>query len=178
MLTDLHQHLWSEPLIEALARRLTLPFVRRERGLTVLHLAGESPYVIDQNAEAPARRAAQVRADGIERALVCLSSTIGIEALPREEAQELLDAYHEGAFELPSEFGVWGAVALEEVDPEDVDRAGEELPLQRLHDSSRAPRGARPRGHPARLFATVAADGLLWRRPARRAGARDGALHR
>ncbi len=122
MLTDLHQHLWSEPLIEALARRQTLPFVRRERGLTVLHLAGDSPYVIDLEAEAPARRAALVRADGLERALVCLSSTIGIEALPRGEAQELLDAYHEGALELPPEFGTWGAVALDGVDPEDVDR--------------------------------------------------------
>jgi hypothetical protein len=122
MLTDLHQHLWSEPLIEALARRRTLPFVRRERGLTVLHLAGESPYLIDVEAEAPTRRAALVRADGIERAMVCLSSTIGIEALPREEAQELLNAYHEGALGLPQEFGAWGAVALDGIDPEDVDR--------------------------------------------------------
>jgi len=122
MLTDLHQHLWSEPLIDALARRRTLPFVRRERGLTVLHLAGERPYVIDLQAEAPARRAALVRADGVERALVCLSSTIGIEALPRDEAQELLDAYHEGALTLPAEFGAWGAVALDGIDPDDVDR--------------------------------------------------------
>jgi predicted TIM-barrel fold metal-dependent hydrolase len=122
MLVDLHQHLWSEPLIEALARRSALPFVRRERGLTVLHMVGDRPYVIDLQAEDPARRAALVREDGIDRALVCLSSPIGIEALPRDEAQELLDAYHEGALALPREFGVWGAVALERNDPEDVDR--------------------------------------------------------
>jgi predicted TIM-barrel fold metal-dependent hydrolase len=122
MLVDLHQHLWSEPLIEALAQRRALPFVRRERGLTVLHLVGDRPYVIDLEAEGTARRAALVRADGIDRALVCLSSTIGIEALPRGEAQELLDAYHEGALGLPREFGAWGAVALNGIDPEDVDR--------------------------------------------------------
>ena len=122
MLVDLHQHLWSEPLIEALTSRRALPFVRRERGLTVLHLVGDRPYVIDLAAEDPARRAALVREDGLDRALVCLSSPIGIEALPRDEAQELLDAYHEGAFALPEEFGVWGAVALERIDPDDVDR--------------------------------------------------------
>ena len=55
---DVHQHLWTEPLVQALARRDELPFVRDEHGLTVLFLAGERPYVIDTSGEAPARRAA------------------------------------------------------------------------------------------------------------------------
>ena len=47
MQIDVHQHIWTEPLLEALAARRTLPFVRRTRGLTVLHCADERPYVID-----------------------------------------------------------------------------------------------------------------------------------
>ena len=62
MKTDIHQHLWTEPLVQALAQRRELPFVRDEHGLTVLFLAGERPYVIDLACEAPARRAALVRA--------------------------------------------------------------------------------------------------------------------
>jgi len=123
MRTDVHQHLWSEPLIEALLAREELPFVRLERGLTVLYLTGERPYVIDRAGEEPARRAALVERDGLDRALVCLSSPIGIERLRREHAEPLLDAYHEGALALDAPFGVWGAIALDRPDPADVDRA-------------------------------------------------------
>jgi 6-methylsalicylate decarboxylase len=123
MPTDVHQHLWSEPLIEQLAARRELPFVRLERGLTVLYLAGERPYVIDRVGEDPARRIELVERDGLDRALLCLSSPIGIERLSREQATPLLDAYHEGALSLGGPFGVWGALALDRPDPQDVDRA-------------------------------------------------------
>jgi 6-methylsalicylate decarboxylase len=123
MKTDIHQHLWTEPLVQALAQRTEFPFVRDEHGLTVLFLAGERPYVIDLASEAPARRAELVRGDGLHRALVCLSSPLGIESLPRAQALRLLDAYHEGALALGEPFGVWGALALEDPDPDDVDRA-------------------------------------------------------
>jgi hypothetical protein len=120
---DIHQHLWTEPLVQALARRRELPFVRIEHGLTVLFLAGERPYVIDLDAEAPSRRTALVELDGLDRALLCLSSPLGIEALPRTEALPLIDAYHDGALALGDPFGVWGAVALDRADPADVDHA-------------------------------------------------------
>jgi hypothetical protein len=120
---DIHQHLWTEPLVQALAERRELPFIRRERGLTVLYLAGERPYVIDLSAEAPARRAALVELDGLDRALLCLSSPLGIESLPREQSLPLIDAYHEGVLSLDGPFGAWGAVALDRADPNDVDRA-------------------------------------------------------
>jgi 6-methylsalicylate decarboxylase len=120
---DVHQHLWTEPLIEALASRQEVPFVRRERGLTVLYSAGERPYVIDLATEAPSRRAALVERDGLDLALLCLSSPLGIESLPRDESVRLIDAYHEGALSLDGPFGVWGAVALDRPRPEDVDRA-------------------------------------------------------
>jgi hypothetical protein len=120
---DIHQHLWTEPLVEALSRRAELPFIRDEQGLSVLYLPGERPYVIELHSEAPARRAELVSRDGLDRALVCLSSPLGIESLPREAATELIDAYLEGALALGEPFGVWGALALDDLDPRDVDRA-------------------------------------------------------
>jgi 6-methylsalicylate decarboxylase len=120
MKIDIHQHLWTEPLVQALARRKELPFVRVEHGLTVLFGAGERPYVIDLAAETPARRAALVQRDGLDRALVCLSSPLGIESLPRAQSRPLLDAYHDGALALGDPFGVWGALALDRPDPDDV----------------------------------------------------------
>jgi len=121
MKTDIHQHVWTWQLVAALSERDQLPFVRSENGLTVLHLAGERPYVIDMHGEAPARRAAQARQDGLDLALICLSSPLGIEALARSQAEPLLDAYHEGALSLGEPFGVWGAIALDGARPQDVD---------------------------------------------------------
>lgn len=119
---DVHQHIWTEPLLDRLAARDTLPFVRRSHGLTVLHSAGEQPYLIDVEAEACERRAMLVDADGLKLALVALSSPIGVEALPRAQARELIDAYLEGALALPDGFAAWGPVALDQPDPDDVDR--------------------------------------------------------
>lgn len=120
---DVHQHLWSEPLVAALEERRQFPFIRRENGLAVLYLAGERPYVIDMLSETAARRGQLVERDGLDRALLCLSSPLGIEWLPRAQAQELIDAYHEGALALGEPFGVWGAIPLEHPDPDDVERA-------------------------------------------------------
>jgi 6-methylsalicylate decarboxylase len=122
MKIDIHQHLWTEPLVAALSSRRELPFVRREHGLTVLFLAGERPYVIDLASEEPARRASLVGLDGLDRALLCISSPLGIESLPRTQALPLIDAYHDGALALDEPFGVWGAIALHRPDPADVDR--------------------------------------------------------
>jgi len=121
MRTDVHQHLWSEPLLEALAGRRELPFVRSERGLRVLYLAGERPYVIDP--ESVPERAAAIEDDGLDRALICMSSPLGVERLPRREAGQLLEAYHDGALAAGEPFSVWGAIALDRPDPDDVDRA-------------------------------------------------------
>jgi hypothetical protein len=123
MKIDVHQHLWTEPLVQALAAREELPFVRREHGLTVLFMAGERPYVIERSSETSARRAELVEGDGLDRALICLSSPLGIESLPREQAQPLIDAYHDGALALGEPFGVWGAIALDRAAPADVDHA-------------------------------------------------------
>lgn len=121
MLVDVHQHLWTEPLLERLRARRTLPLVSRTAGLTVLHCEGEQPYVIDVGCEAPEQRAALVRADGLDLALVAISSPVGIEALPRDDALELIDAHLEGVSRLPREFAVWGPVAIDGADPDQVD---------------------------------------------------------
>ena len=123
MRIDVHQHLWTEPLLDALAAREEVPFVRSESGLRVLYLAGERPYVIDTRGEGAARRAALVEQDGLDRALVCLSAPLGIERLPRRQATALIDAYHDGALALGAPFGVWGAIALDRADGDDVERA-------------------------------------------------------
>lgn len=122
MRVDVHQHIWTEPLLTLLAARTAPPLVRIENGLTVLHCAAEAPYVIDLIAEAPLRRAALVHDDGLDLALLAPSSPIGIEALPADEALELIEAHLAGVESLPGAFAVWGPVALNSDGPDQVDR--------------------------------------------------------
>jgi 6-methylsalicylate decarboxylase len=122
MQIDVHQHLWTEPLLDCLAERRTLPFVRRSNGITILHSAGEQPYLVDVDAEGAERRASLVAADNLDLALVALSSAIGVEALPRAQASELIDAHLQGTLALPDVFASWGPLALDPIDPDDVDR--------------------------------------------------------
>jgi hypothetical protein len=121
MTADLHQHVWTTPLLDALARRDRLPFVRRADGLTVLHCGGELPYVIDTAAESADRRAQLLQDDGLDRAVVALSSPIGIEALPHEMARELIAAHLDGVLALGDGFAAWGPIAVDAPDPDDVD---------------------------------------------------------
>jgi predicted TIM-barrel fold metal-dependent hydrolase len=83
----------------------------------MLRLDGEpeAPLVLADHD--PDRRAALVATDGLDRALVALSSPLGIEALPADEAEPLLAAYHDGVAELPAPFGAWAAVGLADPDP-------------------------------------------------------------
>ena len=118
---DVHQHFWTEPLVEALARRQRLPFVRREGRLCVVHVAGETPSAVDLDAERPAQRAALLERDRVDGAVIAISSPLGIEALPRAEAEELIGAHLDGVQALGERFGAWGPLALEGIAPGDVD---------------------------------------------------------
>jgi hypothetical protein len=118
---DIHQHVWTTQLLDALAERKCLPFVRRGDGLTVLHSSGELPYVIDTEGESRERRVALLRQDRIDLAVVALSSPIGIEALPREVASELISAHLDGVLALGPGFAAWGPVPIDGPDPDDVD---------------------------------------------------------
>jgi 6-methylsalicylate decarboxylase len=110
---DVHQHLWPAELIGALRARRTPP---RLRGWT-LELAGEPDYAVDAAGHDVEARAAQAADDGLDLALVSLSSPLGIETLPPDAAGGLLAAYHDGVLALPAPFGGWAAACLTEIDP-------------------------------------------------------------
>ena len=118
MTIDIHQHIWPPELIDALRRRRDPP---RLRGWT-LQLPGEPDYTVAENDHDPSARGALARADGLERALVSLSSPLGIESLPGDDGAELLAAYHDGALALPAPFGAWAAAGLAEIDGPALDR--------------------------------------------------------
>jgi hypothetical protein len=134
---DVHQHVWPAALIEALRERRRPP---RLRGWT-LELAGEPDCEIDPAAHDVHRRAAAAAEDGLDVALVSLSSPLGIEGLPAEEAGPLLAAYHDGVLGLPAPFGGWAAACLTDIDPgalvRELDRGfvGLQLPATALLDA-------------------------------------------
>lgn len=110
---DVHQHLWPRELIAALRARRRPP---RLRGWT-LELAGEPDYLVNPVDHDVDERTAQALGDGLDLALVSLSSPLGIEGLPPREARELLAAYHDGVLALPAPFGGWAAACLTDIDP-------------------------------------------------------------
>jgi hypothetical protein len=114
---DVHQHLWPEPLLAELARRREAPRLRRRRDGWVVEVPGEPDAAVELADHDPDRRVDLLRADGLDRAYVALSSPLGIEALPPDAARPLLDAWHEGAAALPAEFGAWAAPSVSEPDP-------------------------------------------------------------
>ena len=121
MRVDVHQHIWTEPLLDALSARRCLPFVRRSReGLTV-HSARERPYVIDVASESVAERTRLLRADRIDLALICVSSPVGIEALAPPDARELISAHLDGVLALGDRFAAWGPLPIEAPEATDVD---------------------------------------------------------
>jgi hypothetical protein len=108
---DVHQHLWPEPLLDALVRRTAAPRLRRSGAGWVLELAGEPPALMDLAAHDPDARAAQLDRDEIDRALIAPSAPLGIEALPPAESAPLQDAFNAGILELGDRFGLWAALA-------------------------------------------------------------------
>jgi 6-methylsalicylate decarboxylase len=139
---DVHQHLLGAPLVEALSRRTEAPALvpRGAEGGWTFRVAGEPDSLLAPAAVSVALRDRELERAGIDRALVALSTALGIESLPPEEAEPLLEAHHQGLAELPDRFGAWGAVGLFEPDPSSVDAAlargcvGISLPAAALAD--------------------------------------------
>ena len=135
---DIHQHLWSAPLIEALRARRDAPCLRG----STLELAGEANYQLDSTWYDVEERAAQAIGDGLDLALVSLSSPLGIESLAPDEAAELLSAYHDGVLGFPAPFGGWAAACVIDPDPgplaRELDRGfvGLQLPATVLQDAA------------------------------------------
>ena len=125
---DVHQHLWTRRLCEALARRDAPPRLRPDGAGWVLELAGEEPFAL--RADDPARRSAVLDEFGVDLTVVALSAALGIETLPEVEARELLAAWDDDADDLPRRLPAWGSVALESPSPDDVavDLGGERVP--------------------------------------------------
>ncbi|WP_245155988.1 amidohydrolase family protein [Nocardioides sp. 503] len=114
--TDAHQHLWPEAFVDELRRRTRGP---RLVGWD-LHLDGEPTYAVDPaDHDLAARRATDV-ADGVDLTLLSLSSPLGIESMPPDEAAPLLDAWHGLADELDrgdvDGYALWAAVNVVEPD--------------------------------------------------------------
>jgi 6-methylsalicylate decarboxylase len=120
--TDLHQHMWTAPLVEALSARREPPFARPASGRVVLYAEGEAPTTVKAGADALESRMSDLDHDGTHRAIVSLSCAIGVESLARLEAERVLAAYERGMLELPPCFEAWGAIPLEGAGADDVDR--------------------------------------------------------
>jgi hypothetical protein len=107
--TDVHQHLWPPALLDALRRRSEPPMMR---GWT-LHTAFEAPYEVRPHDHDVAARAVL---DPDTEVLVSLSTPLGIEALPPDDAAPLLDAWHVGSATLPDPFRAWAATSDDDPD--------------------------------------------------------------
>ncbi|MEO8687112.1 MAG: amidohydrolase [Solirubrobacteraceae bacterium] len=115
--TDIHQHLWPEPLLRALGQRSEPPMLMRGAAGWTLRLTGEPEGPVDLAGHDPAARAALAEADGLACVVVAPSTPLGIEALPAREAEPLLAAYHEGVAALGGPFLAWASVSLADPDP-------------------------------------------------------------
>jgi predicted TIM-barrel fold metal-dependent hydrolase len=93
---DLHQHLWPEPFLAALARRDRTP---RLSG-SVLELDGERASEVDLGAHDLDARLALLDRYGIDVAVVSLQPTLGLDGLPRDEGAEVIATYEQGIQEL------------------------------------------------------------------------------
>jgi len=90
---DLHQHLWPEPLVEALAGRESPPLLRN----STLVLEAEGVFEIEPDVYGPAACIANLDRAGIDVAVISCPPTLGIDELDEAGAEELRTAYHEGA---------------------------------------------------------------------------------
>ena len=134
--TDVHQHLWPTPFLDALRARTAPP---RLTGWT-LELPGEQPYVVDPDDHDPQHRAASAET---ERILVAPSAALGLDRLDHAETAELREAWLEGALALPAPFAAWTMAGLRAPDGDalrrDLDRGA--VGLELAADALAAPGG-------------------------------------
>ena len=138
MHVDIHQHVWPDVLVEELRRRSQPP---RLDGWTLL-TSSEPPFAVNPADHDVGRRAAQAARDGVGLVVIGLSSPLGIEYLVPEDAEPLLDAYHNGVTELGAPFAGWAAACLAAIDAsglaKQLDRGfvGLQLPATAVADES------------------------------------------
>lgn len=77
---------------------------------------GEPPYQVDPRAHDATARAAIEDHLGADLVILGLSSPLGIEDLPADQADDLFDAWHDGVTDLPNRFRGWASVRRREPD--------------------------------------------------------------
>jgi hypothetical protein len=133
---DVHQHMWPADLIDALRRRRTPPLLDD----WTLKLPGEPDFLVSPADHDVRLRTDLAHEDGLGLVLLSLSSPLGIESLPYEEAQPLLDAFHEGGLSLPQPFKMWASISLANPDPAELSKllkagcVGLQLPATAMTD--------------------------------------------
>lgn len=141
MSADVHQHLWPAAFVAELRRRTTPPCLD---GWT-LRTVGEPDYEVDAALHGDggaAARAEAALAAGEDLVLIGPSSPLGLEWLPRAEAEPLLRAYHEGAAALPRPFAAWATACLSDPSADELAEAldggfvGLQLPATALADAA------------------------------------------
>ena len=96
MATDVHQHLWPEPFVAALSARVEPP---RLAGRD-LYLDGEPVWPVDLGSHELDARLSLLDQWELDRAVVSLQPTLGVERLPPGERDELFGAWEDGILDL------------------------------------------------------------------------------
>ena len=128
MRIDLHQHLWPDSLVEAMRRRTEPPCLDGD----LVRVQHEKPFALDLASQRVEARIAALDEVSIDRAVVSLSTPVGIEALPADQATPLLDAYHEGVADAVGRAG--GRLAAFAAVPLDAPDAGAEAVAGLIRD--------------------------------------------
>ncbi|HEX2415974.1 MAG TPA: amidohydrolase family protein [Thermoleophilaceae bacterium] len=103
---DVHQHLWPDPVLRVLETRASAPrAVWRHNGRWEVRLEAEPAFEIDPADHDPPRRVERLAQQGVDRALVAMSSPVGAEVL-----LSAVSAWNESGTQLPGELGWWAAV--------------------------------------------------------------------
>jgi hypothetical protein len=92
---DVHQHLWPESLVAALAGRTSAPLIRDH----TLVLEEEGSFEIDPAVYGADACIANLDRAGIDVAIVSCPPTLGIDRLAESDAESLRKAYHDGTLE-------------------------------------------------------------------------------
>jgi hypothetical protein len=124
---DVHQHLWPEVFISALAARMERPRLRGSR----LELR-DGDFEIDLGEHDLVRRLAALDVDGTDVAIVSLQPSCGIDRLPPDEARALGDCWESGIVELAS--GAGGRLVPLGVGRSPDGFAGATVPARALRD--------------------------------------------
>jgi 6-methylsalicylate decarboxylase len=99
--TDIHQHLWPPSFFSALSARSQPPRLQG-RGLD---LAGAPTWELDVESHDLDTRLALMDRFELDRAVVSLQPTLGVDQLPPDEAFELLETWEAGILEMADAAG-------------------------------------------------------------------------